>query len=104
MSSREDKVQALSNSDLERFVDRLVNLETEKKEVSDSIKEVLEEAESAGFSKKAMRLAVKRKMETADQKAAREQVESDLDLMLSALGMLSDTPLGQAAVHRATAH
>lgn len=96
--SKDENVRALSNSDLERFVDRLVNLETEKKEVAEQIKEVLGEAEQAGFSKKALRLVVKRKMETADQKAERERVESDLELMLSALGMLADTPLGQAAL------
>lgn len=99
--SKDERVRALSNSDLERFVDRLVDLETDKQAAAQQIKEVLGEAEQAGFSKKAIRQVVKRKLETADQKAAREQVENDLDLMLAALGMLATTPLGEAALKRA---
>lgn len=76
---------ALENSRLRGFVERLVNLETSKKEIAAHIKNVMEEAASAGFSKRAMRPVVKREMETEDERAEREQAEQDMDLMLAAL-------------------
>jgi len=87
----------LSNSGLEKFVDRLERLETERRDAAAAIAEVLVEAEQVGFNKKALRAIVKRRLETPEQEAARLATEEAFDDMLSKLGMLRDTPLGEAA-------
>jgi uncharacterized protein (UPF0335 family) len=44
---------------LKEYADRIANLEEEKKEISDQIATVYQEAESKGFDKKALRQALK---------------------------------------------
>lgn len=89
-----------SNNQVRSYVDRIVRLEEEKRETAKAIKDVYDEAKSAGFAPKAIRIVVKREMETADQRAAREAVEAEADLIIAALGAFVDSPLGQAAVAR----
>lgn len=87
-------------ADMRSLVDRIVRLEEEKAETSASIKEVYSEAKAKGYSTKAMRVVVKREMEDADQRDAREAVEREVELMIAALGDLASTPLGEAAARR----
>ncbi len=87
-------------SQLRSVVDRIVRLEEEKSGLSADIKEIYEEAKSAGWTKKAVRIVVKREMEDSEQRASREAVENEAELMLSALGELASTPLGEAAIGR----
>lgn len=89
-----------SNSQVRSYVDRIVRREEEKRETARAIKDIYDEAKSAGFTPKAIRIVVKREMETADQRAAREAVEAEADLIIAALGAFVDSPLGQAAVAR----
>jgi len=91
------------NSQLKSIVERVVQLEEEKKERGDSIKEIMEEAKSNGHDVKAIKALVKISMETADQRAKRLTYEEILETYKSALGMLYDLPLGQAATERAVA-
>ena len=86
-----------NTAELKGVVDRLEQFMTEKADLDAAIREVLDAAEDHGFHKKALRAAVKRRMETADQKAGREAFEDSLEDMLARLGMLRDTPLGEAA-------
>lgn len=86
---------------LRSIVDRIVRLEEEKAGLSADIKEIYGEAKSSGWAKKAVRIVVKREMEDSEQRAAREAVEMEADLMLSALGDFASSPLGEAAVGRA---
>ena len=87
----------ISAQEIRNFVDRIVRLEEEKKATADSIKDIYTEVDSKGYSKKALRIIVKREMETADQRDAREATETALELMLAALGDYVSTPLGDAA-------
>lgn len=82
---------------LRSFIERIERLEEEKKALADDIKEVYSEAKGTGFDTKVMRQVIRlRKMESAD----RQEQEAMRDLYMSALGMLADLPLGQAAMER----
>lgn len=71
------------------FVDRLVNLEQEKRSYAEDIRGVLVEAKDIHeLSPKALRALVKRKLETSEQAAKRKVDEEVLDDYLAALGFL----------------
>lgn len=88
-----------SNSDsrLASLIQRVETLEAEKVKLTADIAEVYAEAKSDGFDTKAMRRVVAiRKMKAAD----RAELEANIDTYMKSLGMLSDTPLGRAAMER----
>lgn len=70
---------------LKSFVDRIERLEEEKKTVSDDIKDVYAEAKGNGFDVKILRklIAVRKQ-----DREAREEMESMLQLYMSAIGMI----------------
>lgn len=79
---------------LKSFIERIEKLEEEKKAVAEDIKDVYTEAKAIGFDVKVMREVIKqRKKDSADL----EEFETLLDVYKNALGMLFDTPLGQAS-------
>lgn len=83
---------------LKSFVERIEKLEEEKAAIGSDIRDVYSEAKGVGFNPKTIRKIVKlRKM---DEEKRREEEEL-LDLYMNALGMLSDTPLGESALKRA---
>ncbi|WP_245501625.1 DUF2312 domain-containing protein [Mesorhizobium sp. M2A.F.Ca.ET.067.02.1.1] len=74
--------QTVAAGQLRTIIERL---EEEKKDVSESIKEVYAEAKGTGFDTKAIRTIVRlRKMDQAE----RQEAESILDLYKAALGMV----------------
>lgn len=80
---------------LGRYVDRIEALHVDRDELMASIKEVYEEAKSAGFVTAVLRQIVReRRMEETE----RHEHYALLDSYRSALGMLADTPLGEAAM------
>lgn len=93
-----EMVVNVAADELRLLIERIERLEEEKSGLADDIKDVYTEAKSRGFDAKAMRVIVReRKMD----KAAREEREAILDVYRSALGLLADTPLGQAALRAA---
>jgi uncharacterized protein (UPF0335 family) len=88
---------AVARDQLRAFVERIERLEEEKKGISDDIKEVYAEAKGNGFDVKVLRKVIAVRKIGAAERAEQEAI---LDLYLQALGMLADTPLGQAAIHR----
>lgn len=81
--------------ELKQFVERIERLEEEKKAISDDIKEVFGEMKGRGYDVKVVRQVIKiRKTDRAE----RQEQEALLAVYLNALGMLSDTPLGIAAL------
>ena len=69
---------------LRLFVERVENLEEEKKGIADDIRDVYSEAKSQGFDTKTMRAIVRlRKME----KAARQEQDALLETYRAALGI-----------------
>lgn len=83
--------------ELKQFIDRIERLEEEKAGIAGDIKEVYSEAKGRGYDVKILRKVIA--LRRMDPQQRREEEET-LDLYLSALGMLADTPLGQAAVER----
>jgi len=84
-----------STEQLNQLVARIERLEEEKKAIADDIKEVYAEAKAHGFDIKILRQTIRlRKLDKADL-AEQEQL---LQVYMEALGMLADTPLGEAAV------
>jgi uncharacterized protein (UPF0335 family) len=84
---------------LRSFIERIERLEEEKAVIAGDVKEVYSEAKSSGFDAKIMRQIVRMRKMDAQARAEQEQL---LDVYKQALGMLADTPLGAAAMTRAT--
>ena len=89
-----------SNGMLKSLVERVERLEEEKKAIAGDIKEVYAEAKANGFDVKILRKVIAIRKKDAAQRAEEEAL---VETYMAALGMLADTPLGQAAVQRARA-
>ncbi len=89
-----------SNNQLKAFVERLEKLEEEKAAIAEDIKEVLAEAKSNGFDPKIIKKVLSLRKQDAKKRAEEQAV---LAVYMDALGMLADTPLGKAAMDRASA-
>lgn len=83
---------------LRSIVERWERLDSEVKDLRSDQKDIMTEAASAGFDVKVIRqlIALRRK-----DAAEVEEQEMLLEVYKRALGMLSDTPLGAAALARA---
>lgn len=85
------------NGQLRAFVERIEKLEEQKFQIGAETAYVYAEAKATGFDPKIIRkLIAYRKKEPAK----RAEEEALLETYMGALGMLSDTPLGQAAMKR----
>jgi len=85
---------------LRAVVERIERLEEEKKTISDDIRDVYAEAKGNGYDVKALRTIVRLRKQDANERAEQETI---LETYMQALGMLAGTPLGDAAIARATA-
>lgn len=70
---------------LRAIIERIENLEEERKEIADQIKEVYAEAKGNGFDTKTLRKVIQLRKRSTEE---RQEEEALLDLYLSALGML----------------
>lgn len=86
-----------AHGQLKDLVERIERLEEDKAAIASDIKEVYAEAKANGFDTKILRKVVSLRKKEA---AAREEEQSMLEVYMSALGMLADLPLGQAALKR----
>jgi uncharacterized protein (UPF0335 family) len=82
-SSNIDVLNATAQQQLKSIIDRIENLETEKAEVTEQIKEVFAEAKGNGYDVKTLRKVVRLRKQ---DRAKRQEEEALLDLYLSALG------------------
>lgn len=85
---------------LQAFVERIERLEEEKKSIADDIRDVYAESKSSGFDVKALRAVIRLRKQDVQERNEQALI---LETYMNALGMLADTPLGQAAIERATA-
>ena len=83
--------------ELRQFVERIEKLEEEKAGIASDIKEVKAEAKGRGFDVKAITEIIRMRKQDA---AERQEREAILETYMSALGMLAETPLGQAAIRK----
>lgn len=90
----------VSSGELRQFVERIENLETEKAQLMELIREVFAEAKSSGFDIKVLREIIKqRKMKSED----RNEHEELLDLYKHALGMIPSSNSNEPEVIAKTA-
>lgn len=80
---------------LKSFVERIELLDEDRREMGADIKEVYAEAKDAGYDPKIMRQVIRLRRMDKDDLAEQEAM---LDVYKHALGMLVETPLGQAAL------
>lgn len=90
----------MTNNQLKTIVDRIEALEDDRAIIAEGIKDIYTEAKSNGFDPKILKQIVALRRKDA-AKVAEEKVL--LATYMEALGMLADTPLGQAAIERAKA-
>jgi uncharacterized protein (UPF0335 family) len=88
------------NSQLTSIVARIEKLEDEKAVIAEDIKEVYAEAKGNGFDVKILRKIIAMRKQDAEK---RREEQAVLAVYMQELGMLADTPLGQAAIERARA-
>ena len=74
----------ITGDELRQFIERVEQLESEKKDIAEQIKEVFAEAKGRGFNVVIMREIVKQRRKNPDDVAEQEAI---LDLYKSALGM-----------------
>jgi uncharacterized protein (UPF0335 family) len=85
------------NGQLQSIIERIERLEEEKAKISLDIKEIYAEAKANGFDGKILRKIVAIRKQDADKRDEEQQL---IATYMAALGMLADTPLGQAAIAR----
>jgi len=88
-----------SNNQLKSLVERIEKLEEERAALAEDVKEVFSEAKSTGFDPKIIKKVLALRKQDSKKRAEEQAV---LAVYMDALGMLADTPLGRAAVDRAT--
>jgi uncharacterized protein (UPF0335 family) len=88
----------MTNNQLKTIVERIEALEDDRAIIAEGIKDIYTEAKSNGFDPKILKQIVALRRKDA-AKVAEEKVL--LATYMDALGMLADTPLGQAAIERA---
>lgn len=87
-----------TNNQLKAIIERIEQMEEEKKTISDDIRDIYAEAKGNGFDVKALRTIVRLRKQDAQQRAEQEAI---VETYMAALGMLAGTPLGNAAIERA---
>jgi uncharacterized protein (UPF0335 family) len=85
---------------LKSIIERVERLEEQKAEIASDIRDVYAEAKGNGFDVKALRTIIRMRKQDANERAEQAQI---LETYMVALGMLVWTPLGDAAIERATA-
>jgi uncharacterized protein (UPF0335 family) len=86
-----------TNNALANIVDRIEALESDKAAIAADIKDLYAEAKGNGFDVKVLRQVISLRKKDAGKRAEEQAI---LATYMQALGMLSDTPLGQAALKR----
>jgi uncharacterized protein (UPF0335 family) len=82
-SANIDVLNTTAQQQLKSIIERIENLEAEKTEIAEQIKEVFAEAKGNGYDVKTLRKVVRIRKQ---DRAKRQEEEALLDLYLSALG------------------
>lgn len=98
--SKEPQSGHNSQAQLKAIIERVETVEGQIKEFQTDRAEIYAEAKSGGFDVAALKAIVRMRKEDANKRAERETL---VETYMAALGMLSDLPLGQAAIERAVA-
>jgi uncharacterized protein (UPF0335 family) len=88
----------MTNNQIKAIVERIEQMEEEKLVIATDISEIYKEAKSNGFDTKIIKKIVAMRKKDPDKLAEEQAI---MDTYMAALGMLADTPLGQAAIDSA---
>jgi uncharacterized protein (UPF0335 family) len=88
------------SSALRSYSGRIVSMHEERDNLNGDIREIYREAKDAGFDTTTLREIVRELRMEADARNSRYAM---LETYRAALGLLADTPLGEAAINRAEA-
>ena len=91
---------AFAKDKLKSIIERAEKLNEEKAAIGQDLTDLFAEAKGQGYDTRAIKTIIKMRKQDADERAEQAAI---LDLYMSSLGMLASTPLGQAAIERATA-
>ena len=80
-----DNSSTAAAAELRQIVERIENLEDEKKAIADDIKEFYAEAKAKGYDTKVLRKVIQIRKRPKDE---RDEEEAVLEMYLAALGML----------------
>jgi uncharacterized protein (UPF0335 family) len=86
------------NNQIKAIVERIEQMEEEKLVIATDISEIYKEAKSNGFDTKTIKKIVAMRKKDPNKLAEEQAI---MDTYMAALGMLADTPLGQAAIDSA---
>ena len=89
--------KASEDGHLKAYIERIERLDEEKRTITEDIKEVYAEAKGTGYDITIMRKIVAIRRQDSGKRREEEEM---LELYMSQLGMLADTPLGQSALAR----
>lgn len=81
----EDKAYSVTADELRSFIERIEQLEAEKKDIAEQIKEVFAESKGRGYDTKALRKILALRKKKPDELAEEEAV---LEVYKAALGMI----------------
>lgn len=88
-----------TNNQIKAIVERIEKLEEEKAALAEDVKSVYSEAKSNGFDPKIIKKIIAMRKQDATKRAEEQAL---IAVYMDALGMLADTPLGKAALARAS--
>lgn len=80
-----DNAYGIAAGELAQFVEQIEQLEAEKKDIAEQIKEVFAEAKARGYDTKVMRLAMKRRKRDKDDIAEEEAILEMYETALNAI-------------------
>lgn len=85
-------LQVSAQKQLKTFIDRIENVEQQRKDLADDVKEIFAEAKGVGFDVKIIRkvIAIRKKSQREWQ-----EEEAILSTYLEAVGMFIGTPMGE---------
>lgn len=89
--------------DLKALVERIENVQQRLDDDKQDMSDLYAEAKSKGYNDKAVKAVLKERAMDEPKRKKAKQLEEDIELYKLRLGMLSDLPLGQAAIDRAAA-
>lgn len=84
-NSKDAPATAFAKDQLKSIIERIENLETEKKTISDDIRDIYAEAKGNGYDVKALRTIVRMRKQDANERAEQETI---LETYMQALGMI----------------
>jgi uncharacterized protein (UPF0335 family) len=87
-------VVGIAGDRIRSFVERIEQVETESKELTEAKKEIFAEAKGEGFDVKVLKEIIKLRKQDQDE---RDEHESLLDVYMRAMGEADPAPAAQAA-------